>query len=107
MTTAMYAVDGVVCESCMAAVVEHVQSLSGVTVAAMDLVTGGQSPLIVTSGTKLGPDAVRSAVEHVGFDILPPKGPDLLDDGNSPAVWDGNNHPDRESMMSSLGGVSS
>lgn len=67
MPTSMYAVEGMVCESCMAAVVENVHSLSGVTVVAMDLVTGGQSPLIVTSGTKLSADAVRHAVEHVGF----------------------------------------
>ena len=106
MTTAMYAVDGIVCEACMAAVLEHVQSLSGVTVVAMDLVSGGQSPLIVTSGTKLGPDAVRGAVEHAGFDILSPKGPDLLDDGNSPATRDGNNHSDRLLVVSLMEGVS-
>ena len=54
MSTALYAVEGLACESCMAAVQERVQSLSGVTVVAMDLVAGGRSPLIVTSGTKLG-----------------------------------------------------
>ena len=107
MTTAMYAVDGLVCESCMAAVLEHVQSLSGVTVAAMDLVTGGQSPLIVTSGTKLGPNVVRSAVEHVGFDILAPRGPELLGDSRSYATRDSDTHPDREPMRPSVGGVSS
>jgi len=36
MTTAMYAVDGMMCESCMAAVLENVHSLPGVTAAAMD-----------------------------------------------------------------------
>ena len=69
MPTSMYAVEGMVCESCMAAVLENVHSLSGVTVVAMDLVRGGQSPLIVTSGTKLGADEVRDAVEHVGFGV--------------------------------------
>ena len=59
MSTAMYAVEGMMCESCMAAVVENVHSLSGVTVVAMDLVAGGASPLIVTSRAKLGADAVR------------------------------------------------
>ena len=34
MTTAMYAVEGMMCDSCMAAVQEKVQSLSGVTVVA-------------------------------------------------------------------------
>jgi len=107
MTTAMYAVDGMFCESCMAAVLESVQSLSGVSVVAMDLVTGGQSPLIVTSGTKLGTGAVSAAVEHVGFDVLPPRGRQLRNRGNSPATPGGDTHPDREPMMSSIGGVSS
>ena len=35
MPTSMYAVDGMVCESCMAAVLANVNSLSGVTVLAM------------------------------------------------------------------------
>ena len=82
----MYAVEGMVCESCMAAVVENVQSLSGVTVVAMDLVTGGQSPLIVTSGTTLGADAVRHAVEHVGFGVPPPREREGGDRGISPAT---------------------
>lgn len=67
MSTAMYAVEGMMCESCMAGVLENVHALSGVTVVAMDLVAGGQSPLIVTSGTKLGADAVRDAIELVSF----------------------------------------
>jgi len=70
MRTAMYAVEGVVCDSCISAVLENVQSLSGVSVVAMDLVTGGESPLLVTSGTKLGADAVRDAVERVGFGLV-------------------------------------
>ena len=81
MSTAMYAVEGMICESCMAAVLENVHSLSGVTVVAMDLVTGGQSPLIVTSGAKLEAGAVRDAVEHVGFGVLSPRARDLLDRG--------------------------
>ena len=81
MSTAMYAVEGMICESCMAAVLENVHSLSGVTVVAMDLVTGGQSPLIVTSGAKLEAGAVRDAVEHVGFVVLSPRARDLLDRG--------------------------
>ncbi len=107
MTTAMYAVDGMFCESCMAAVLESVQSLAGVGVVAMDLVAGGQSPLIVTSGTKLGTGAVCAAVEHVGFDVLPPRGRELRNRGNGRATPGGDTHPGCESLMSSLGGVSS
>jgi copper chaperone len=96
MSTAMYAVEGMMCESCMAAVLENVHSLSGVTVVAMDLVAGGQSPLIVTSGTKLGADAVRDAIEHVGFGVLRPKDPEVGGRGNCPAGAAGDLHPDRE-----------
>jgi copper chaperone CopZ len=106
MTTAMYSVDGVICESCVAAVVENVHSLSGVSVVAMDLVSGGASPMIVTSGTKLGADAVRHAVEHVGFGVVPSVGPELSDPRNKPAAQDVDAYPDRE-PMSSMGGVTS
>ena len=60
MSTAMYAVEGMMCESCMDAVAENIYSLSGVTVVTMDLVAGGRSPVIVTSvaGTTL---TVRAA----------------------------------------------
>ena len=86
MSTAMYVVEGMICESCMVAVLENVHSLSGVTVAAMDLVTGGQSPLIVTSGSKLEVGAVRGAVEHVGFGVRPPRARELLGrDTSAPA----------------------
>ena len=105
MPTAMYAVEGMICESCMAAVLENVHSLSGVTDVAMDLVTGGRSPLIVTSGTKLGADAVRDAVEHVGFGVLPPKGREVRDCGSR--AQDGDTQPDREAMVSSIGGLRS
>lgn len=107
MATAMYAVEGMMCESCMAAVLENVSSLSGVTVVAMDLVAGGRSPLIVTSGAKLGPDAVRDAVEHVGFGVPRPKGRELGERGNSPASQERGTRPVREPMLSSIGGLSS
>ena len=74
MSTAMYAVEGMVCESCMAAVLESVHSISGVTVTAMDLVAGGRSPLIVTSSAPLVANAVRDMVKQVGFGVLRPKG---------------------------------
>ncbi|MEP7036367.1 MAG: heavy-metal-associated domain-containing protein [Actinomycetota bacterium] len=72
MRTALFAVEGMVCESCMAAVPENVHAITGVTVAAMDLVTGGLSPLLVTSGTTMGANAIRDAVEHVGFGVASP-----------------------------------
>ena len=107
MSTAMYAVEGMMCESCMAAVLENVHSLSGVTVVAMDLVAGGRSPLIVTSGTRLRADAVRGAVEHVGFGVLHPNGPETGGRGNGPATQEGDTPPDRQPVISLIGGLSS
>jgi copper chaperone CopZ len=101
MTTAMYAVEGMMCDSCMAAVQEKVQSLSGVTVVVMDLVAGGRSPLIVSSWRRLRADAVRDAVEHVGFGVLHPNGPDVGDRGSGPAIQEGDTHPDRQPVLSS------
>jgi copper chaperone len=107
MTTALYAVEGMMCDSCMAAVQEGVQSLSGVTVVVMDLVAGGRSPLIVTSGTRLRADAVRDAVEHVGFGVRNPNGPETGGRGNGPATEEGDTPPDRQPVISLIGGLSS
>ena len=89
MTTAMFAVEGVICDSRLAAVQAKVRSISGVTVVAMDLVAGGRSPLIVTSGTRLGAAAVCEAVEHVGFGVPQPRGPEVGDRVNGHATQEG------------------
>lgn len=107
MTTAMYAVEGMMCESCMGAVLENVSSLSGVTLVTMDLVAGGQSPLIVTSGTKLGSDAVRDAIEQVGFGVPLPKRRELGDRGNSPVTPDVSPVQIVKAIPVSTGGLSS
>ena len=70
MSTAGYLVEGMTCGYCMGKVHEKIRSLSGVTKVAMDLVVGGQSPLLVMSETKLGADAVREAVQDAGFGLL-------------------------------------
>jgi len=106
MTTAMYSVEGMMCDSCADAVLENVQSLPGVSVVAMDLVSGGVSPLIVTSGAKLGGDAVRHAVEHVGFGVVPPEGRNLPDPGGSPAAVVVDSRPDGHVLLP-VGGVRS
>jgi len=103
----MYAVEGMMCDSCMSAVLDKVHSLPGVTDVAMDLVTGGRSPLIVTSADKLGADVIRDAIGHVGFDV-PPRSQRVLPDGGvGHAAQRGDTHPDRQTMFSSIGGSSS
>ena len=107
MTTAIYAVAGLKCELGMAKILENVYSLSGVTDVAMDLITGGQSPLMVMSGNKLGAEAVRDAVENAGFGLLPPRGPEVGHRGDSSPILDGDPRAEGERMMCSMGGVSS
>jgi copper chaperone len=108
MSTAGYLVEGITCGQCMAKVLEKVRSLSGVTKVAMDLVAGGQSPLLVMSGTKLGADIMRGAVERAGFGFLPPRGPEVRRRGDGPsAAQEGDADPDRQKMRFSIGGVRS
>ena len=59
MTTTTYAVLGMTCEHCVAAVTEEVSRLDGVTGVAVDLVPGGTSTVTVVTG---GPAADRGAV---------------------------------------------
>ena len=49
MTTVMYAVEGMMCDSCMSAVEAKVKSISGVTVVAMDR-CGRENPVRLTIG---------------------------------------------------------
>ena len=107
MSTAIYAVGGLKCELGMATLIENVCSLSGVTGVAMDLITGGQSPLMIMSGNKLGADAVRAAVENAGFGLVPPRGPEVGSGGYSSSTLFGDTHAGSERMMFSVGGVSS
>lgn len=106
MTTGSYAAAGLTCGYCMAEVLENVHPLSGVTDVAVDLVTGGQPPLFAMSGTTLGVDAVRDADENAGFGLLPPRGREVRQRGDSPSTQDGDTHPGRERVTSPLGGVS-
>lgn len=107
MTTAMYAVEGMMCDSCMAAVEAKVKSISGVTVVAMDRVAGGRSPLFVTSGTRLEAEAVRNVVEDVGFGVPHPKDPEVGGRGKAPATHNAHTLPGRQPVMSPIGGLSS
>lgn len=107
MSTAMYAVEGMACESCKAAVLESVHSISGVTVAAMDLVADGRSPLIVTSRTTLGANAIRDAIEHVGFGVPSPRGRERHAPGSTPPAQGGDTHPVPADVVSGVEGASS
>jgi copper chaperone len=107
MSTAGYLVEGMTCGQYVAKVLEKVCSRAGVTEVAMDLVAGGQSPLLVMSGTKLGADVVRGAVESAGFGLLAPRGPEVRQRGDGPSTQEGDADPDRQRMRFSIGGVRS
>lgn len=105
MSTAIYAVEGLTCGDCLAEVLEKVHSLPGVTDVAMDLVTGGQSPLIVTSGPMLGAYEVGVAVESAGFRSRPPRGRRVRRSADSAFATERDTRPAREGKRFSMGGV--
>ncbi len=107
MSTTVYLVQGLTCGKCLAKVLEQVRSLPGVTNVAIDLNTKGQSPLLVMSKTKLGAPVVREAVEGAGFGLLPPSGADVDPPSDRPSAREGDTGPDRQRMLSSIGGVRS
>ena len=107
MSTAGYLVEGMTCGYCMGKVHEKVRSLSGVTKVAMDLVAGGQSPLLVMSETKLGTDAVREAVQDAGFGLLPPRAGGGHTRADGPHVQGGDTQLHRQRKPIVDGGVGS
>ena len=68
MTTDTYTVTGMTCEHCVASVTEEISEIAGVTAVAVDLPTGA---VTVTSDGDLAPDAVRTAVEEAGYQVVP------------------------------------
>ena len=71
-TTARYAVTGMTCGHCTAAVREEVAALDGVHDVEVDLVAGGTSTVTVTSDAPLDLAAVRAAVDEAGYVLADP-----------------------------------
>jgi len=65
MTTAIYAVEEMICQSWKAAVFQGVRPVLGVTEAAVDLVAAGRSPLVLMRGTTLVAGSVHDACDPV------------------------------------------
>ena len=70
--TTTYAVAGMTCEHCVAAVTEEVGALPGVTAVRVDLVAGGNSTVQVVSDSELDPSAVAEAVDEAGYRLVTP-----------------------------------
>jgi copper chaperone CopZ len=67
MATSTYKVKGVTCGHCVQAVTSELQNIEGVTEVAVDLETGD---VTVTSDSALKAEAVRSAVDEAGFELV-------------------------------------
>lgn len=72
MSTTTYAVTGMTCEHCVAAVTQELSSVEGVTDVAVALVPGGTSDVTVTGPTEPSRDAVASAVAEAGYTLEGP-----------------------------------
>ena len=61
-----YAVTGMTCSHCVAAVSEELSALPGVTGVNVDLVAGGISTVTVVSDTPVAPDQIAAALDEAG-----------------------------------------
>lgn len=66
MTTHTYAVSGMTCGHCSAAVTSELKSIDGVTAVHVDLVAGGTSSVTVDSQAPLDEDQVAAALDEAG-----------------------------------------
>jgi copper chaperone CopZ len=66
-TTATFAVAGMTCGHCVAAVTQELQKLPDVRDVTVDLVAGGESSVQVVSKRALDHAAVRAALDEAGY----------------------------------------
>ncbi len=71
VTDATYLVSGMTCGHCVTAVSEEISAIPGVATVAVELVTGGDSRVMVTSAAPLRLDDVRAAVDEAGYTLAP------------------------------------
>jgi copper chaperone CopZ len=70
-STATYGVVGMTCGHCVHAVSSELHQLPGVRDVEVELVEGGTSVVRVVSDEPLTEDAVRSAVDEAGYELVP------------------------------------
>lgn len=66
MTTTEYTVTGLTCGHCVNAVKEEIGEIAGVTTVNVDLVSGGESTVTVTSEEDLSREDVAAAIKEAG-----------------------------------------
>ena len=64
--TITFAVSGMTCGHCVAAVSAELSALPGVTEVSVDLVAGGTSTVTVTSDSPISRDQVAAALDEAG-----------------------------------------
>lgn len=69
MRQTMYWVRGLTCGACLAELMERVRSMVSVWSVKVDLVEGGASRLVLTTGSSPQYRLVRAAVETAGFSL--------------------------------------
>ena len=69
--TTTFSVDGMTCGNCVKHVTEELTALPGVTDVQVQLVTGGSSPVTVTSAAPLTDEAIAAAVDEAGYAVTP------------------------------------
>lgn len=69
--TTTFSVDGMTCGNCVKHVTEELTAIPGVTDVQVQLVTGGSSPVTVTSDAPLSDEAVAAAVDEAGYAVTP------------------------------------
>jgi copper chaperone len=69
VTTSTYAVAGMTCEHCTAAVTGELAKLAGVRDVSVELVAGGASRVRVLSDAPLDPAEVADAVDEAGYEL--------------------------------------
>ncbi len=69
-TSTTYAVSGMTCGHCVSAVTEEIKKLEGVSDVAIELNTGGESAVSVTSAAPLSVETVRDAVDEAGYTLV-------------------------------------
>jgi copper chaperone CopZ len=63
-------VQGMTCAHCVASVTEELTELDGVEGVTIDLVVGGASAVTVSTSTPVSDEALRSAVQEAGYEVV-------------------------------------
>lgn len=64
-----FTVTGMTCGNCVKHVTEELTEIDGVTDVAVDLVTGGDSPVTITTEGPVTQDAIAAAVDEAGYTV--------------------------------------